>query len=164
MRLAIKFIKDNLKGELVGAEIGVNKGYHAKEIYDALNLKMLYLIDPWNNFMDMDSKEIIGEAHFLLAKETLKDCNNIQFIRATSLVAATQFSREFDFIYIDGAHNYEAVATDILHWFPKVKKGGVLAGHDYHITIPGVVRAVDEFGERNNLKVFNLGEDWWFWK
>jgi hypothetical protein len=50
-----------------------------------------------------------------------------------------------DFIYIDGDHTYEAVAADIAGWWPKLKVGGILAGHDYNDQTPGTVQAVDEF-------------------
>jgi hypothetical protein len=56
-----------------------------------------------------------------------------------------------DFVFIDADHSYEAVSRDIDAWKPKVKRGGILAGHDY---IPwtnptfGVIKAVNERFER----------------
>jgi predicted O-methyltransferase YrrM len=50
-----------------------------------------------------------------------------------------------DFLFIDGSHDRESVTRDLALWTPKVKKGGVLCGHDYHETWPSVVEAVDEF-------------------
>ena len=50
----------------------------------------------------------------------------------------------FDFIYIDGAHDYESVKKDIELYAPKLKTFGILAGHDYEHTWPGVIKAVDE--------------------
>lgn len=44
--------------------------------------------------------------------------------------------------FIDGNHEYQKVKEDILAWLPKVKDGGILAGHDY--TWPDVIKAVDE--------------------
>jgi predicted O-methyltransferase YrrM len=49
-----------------------------------------------------------------------------------------------DAVFIDADHSYEAVKLDIQNWMPKVRKGGILAGHDYTYSWPGVVRAVDE--------------------
>ena len=36
-----------------------------------------------------------------------------------------------DFVYIDGHHGFKYVAEDIWEWHKKVKKGGIVAGHDY---------------------------------
>lgn len=163
MRPAIQFIKENLKGELRGAEIGVDKGYHAKEIQETLNPKILFLIDPWNNYMDMDSKEIIGEAHYQLTLSLFKGATNIGIMRNTSFEAVQAFpDKDLDFVYIDGEHTYEAVISDIVRWYPKVKKGGVLAGHDYHETVPGVVRAVNEFCTKQKINFMQIEQDWWF--
>lgn len=37
----------------------------------------------------------------------------------------------FDFIYIDGDHSYKGAKGDLINFFPKVRVGGVIAGHDY---------------------------------
>ena len=53
-------------------------------------------------------------------------------IRATSEVVADMFEREsLDFVYIDANHSYDYVKEDIELWYPKVKSGGYLLGHDY---------------------------------
>lgn len=52
----------------------------------------------------------------------------------------------FDVIFIDAMHTYEDVLADIKRWWPRVRPGGVLAGHDYaHDHFPGVKQAFDEF-------------------
>ena len=51
-------------------------------------------------------------------------------------------------IFLDADHSYEAVRLDIETWLPKVKKNGILAGHDYiNLLHPGVKRAVDDIFE-----------------
>lgn len=61
----------------------------------------------------------------------------------------------FDFIYIDADHTYEAVKSDLESWYPKLKKGGIMSGHDYvevTTSVPfGVVQAVNEFLKKNNI-------------
>ena len=59
-----------------------------------------------------------------------------------------------DVMFIDMNHNYEFVRDDIAHWLPKVKSGGIIGGHDYSQSFPGVIQAVDEaFG--NEVTVMN---------
>lgn len=62
-------------------------------------------------------------------------------------VASLYPDESLDFVFLDATHSYECVSRDIDAWRPKVKKNGLLAGHDYvHWTNPefGVVRAVNE--------------------
>lgn len=61
--------------------------------------------------------------------------------------AATFPPNSLDAVFIDADHTYEAVKADIAAWLPKVKKGGILAGHDfkhYPQMNFGVMRAVQE--------------------
>ncbi|NQY01135.1 MAG: class I SAM-dependent methyltransferase [Flavobacteriaceae bacterium] len=67
-------------------------------------------------------------------------------IRTTSLKATTQHTDEsLDFVFIDASHQYEDVINHLRTWYPKVKKGGYIGGHDFIIVHLGVFRAVKEF-------------------
>jgi predicted O-methyltransferase YrrM len=58
--------------------------------------------------------------------------------RRLSVAAAEDFADDsLDFVFIDATHTYDAVSRDLSAWWPKVKAGGLLAGHDY-IHFPGV--------------------------
>lgn len=63
--------------------------------------------------------------------------------------AARYEDASLDWVYIDADHHYEAVKRDILAWLPKVRKGGIIAGHDY-AAYPtfGVIEAVTEIFPR----------------
>lgn len=55
-------------------------------------------------------------------------------MRMPSMEAVQKFENEsLDFVFIDGSHEYEDIKDDIISWLPKVKRGGVLAGHDYYL-------------------------------
>jgi hypothetical protein len=53
-------------------------------------------------------------------------------VRKKSMDAVKDFEDEsLDFVYIDGHHGFKFVTEDIWEWSKKVKKGGVISGHDY---------------------------------
>jgi len=156
MRPMIKYIKNNLKQEDYKAiEIGSHRGENAYNILRNLNMHKLYFVDPYG-----DAK------HYRKALSVLRPWKDIiEFVKKKSDEAVDNFANEeFDFIYIDGDHSYEAVKKDIELYYPKVMKGGVLGGHDFCGSCPGVCRAVIEFCDKNNIKFQSWDKDWWFIK
>jgi len=86
-------------------------------------------------------------------KENIKVYDGIvSSLVGRSLFFAKYFEpRTLDIVFIDGDHEYEGVSNDIEAWLPKVKNGGIIAGHDYDTPFPGVMKAVDEaFGTKIN--------------
>merc|ERR1711937_1025669 len=77
--------------------------------------------------------------------------------------AAWIASDSLDLVFIDGDHSYDGIREDFGVWRPKLRIGGILAGHDYSLWFPGVVRAVHEFALSTATRL-NLGPDhmWWF--
>ena len=74
--------------------------------------------------------------------------------------AAKEFRNQFlDFVFIDASHDYDSVLEDIKIWAPKVRKGGLISGHD--INDPEVKKAVDEV-----FKNYKIGPDniWYLYK
>lgn len=80
-------------------------------------------------------------------------------------IACSGYGGTLDFAFIDADHSYEACKEDLELWAPKVRAGGIVAGHDYGAIWPGVVEAVHEYVANNGLKL-HLGTDslWWFQK
>lgn len=52
--------------------------------------------------------------------------------------------KSIDFCFIDANHTYDFVRRDIAAYLPKMKPGGIIAGHDYNLCHPGVMQAVNE--------------------
>ena len=105
----------------------------------------IHAIDPW---LGWDKGQPVS--HFERFLKNLLDsglCDIITPLRLTSARASLLFAdQSVDFCFIDGDHSYNAVCEDLRCWFPKIRPGGLLAGHDY--TGPDsfdVKRAVDEF-------------------
>lgn len=65
-----------------------------------------------------------------------------------------------DAIYIDGAHEKESVARDLRAYFPLLRHGGVMFGDDYSCHWEGVVEAVNEFAEEEDLRMEIAGVVW----
>lgn len=154
----------NLRGE--GAEIGVQRATFSRHLLEHWGGARLYSIDPWRQFDDPDyidkanTTDNIHESHFQLAANRVApfgDRSNL--IRKPSAEAAPDFADEsLDFVYIDAQHHYEAVMEDLELWYPKVKPGGIISGHDYldgevNGDLFGVKRAVDEFASTHGLTI-----------
>ena len=74
----------------------------------------------------------------------------LKAVKMASEQAYTIFPDEyFDMVFIDAIHTFEHLHADIGYWLPKVRKGGIIGGHDYeHRRFPGVKEAVHKwFGE-----------------
>lgn len=118
-------------GFKVGAEIGVYKGDFTRLFCEA-GFKM-YAIDPWLAYPEyywLKADQVQMEKEYERAKVKLApfDCT---IIRKTSMEAVKDFKEELDFIYIDGNHDFKHATEDIWEWSKKVRKGGVVSGHDY---------------------------------
>jgi hypothetical protein len=90
-------------------------------------------------------------------------CENVKLIKGFSVEVAAEFPDEFfDFVYIDADHTYAAVRADILAWWPKVRSGGVLGGHDFVSFTSkagarcGVIPAVREMLKRGKFQEITL--------
>jgi predicted O-methyltransferase YrrM len=118
-----------------GAEVGVWEGTNAKRICQAIpNLEKLYLVDPYSRYglNRRNFSEDKNERVFNKAQRKTRNYN-VEFIRDLSENAVRQIPDEsLDFVYIDGNHKYDFTMLDILLWSRKVKKGGIVSGHDYY--------------------------------
>jgi hypothetical protein len=120
----------------VGAEIGTFKGQFSKHLLENWHGK-LFMIDVWRGLGD---EYIDSSNHNFFENGVYGECmKNIQghedraiMIRASSEIASKIFNNHsLDFVYIDANHAYEFVKQDIELWYPKVKPGGWIMGHDY---------------------------------
>jgi predicted O-methyltransferase YrrM len=62
--------------------------------------------------------------------------------------------QSIDVVYIDGCHEYDSVKRNIALYYPKIRSGGFLCGHDYFPNtkvLTGVYRAVNEFLSENQI-------------
>lgn len=126
-----------------------------------------YAVDTWEgseehhenqSFADID---VINNNLYNIFLQNIKPVKNyITPIRKLSIEAAKDFiDHSLAFVYLDASHDYENVKNDINAWCTKIKKGGILAGHDWQHQ--DVVKAVTEFSTHNNLNIFTNAGTWY---
>ena len=166
-RSAIEFIKENSFGKsLIGAEIGVFEGDNAYSIMKTLPMTHLFLIDPYKSYEGYEPAKLHGNKEELKARKKLsKFSEKITFIKEMSSEALEYVPGELDFVYIDGNHEYTYVLDDMRNYYGKLKKGGILAGHDIQNGFiknhDGVASAFVDFVKEKNLKPYIWAPDWW---
>lgn len=130
---------------LVGVEIGTRYGYNAYQMLKHLNIKMLYLIDPYLSDVPGFRDGSYEKARRRLRRYKDKIC----FVQSCSYEVVDSIPNDLDFVYIDGEHSYKAVLMDIELYYPKLNDEGILCGHDFESN--GVSRAVVEFAHDHDI-------------
>ena len=118
---------DNAKFIEAGVWKGKSISYLAVEI---INAKKNITIDAIDNFPINLPGDETAYQEFLNNIEPVKD--KITLIKKDSVEAAKDYEDEsVDFIFFDSEHSQEHATHEIKSWYPKIKKGGFLGGHDY---------------------------------
>lgn len=147
--------------ELLGsaAEVGVYRGAFSKRFLDIWKGNTLHMIDRWNfspgqkgmhgTKADLDHVQGLVKPHW----------GRYTIWQLRSLSAAKMVTDDtLDFVYIDAGHDYENVLADLRAWWPKLRRGGIFAGHDYRHNC-GVPKALEEFCYDNKLTFTVLDEE-----
>jgi len=142
-------IKVRIPDATRGAEIGVHRGKNSADLLAAMPGLRMLLVDPWPH-----------TEHMLATIEAVSPYASRVLIAPTtsSLARNLVADEEMDFVYIDGNHSQGAIQQDIKLWWPTIKPGGWLCGHDYwnpedpaYKKTQGVCVEVDAFCERTGL-------------
>lgn len=159
---------------LVGeaAEIGVLRGENAQALLARWHGRMLHLVDPWrhlpdycdiSNLSDDEFEECLATTHRNLAPFA----ERYRIHRMESANAASTFADDsLDYVYLDANHRFDAVSVDLRLWYPKLRTGGIMAGHDFlDGELPegsfGVASAVREFVRSINVGLRVTSEPAW---
>lgn len=145
-------------------EVGVWKGmsacFMAVEILNSGKQIKFDCVDTWE-YVETSSE--IQEPQFESLFETFKTNiepvkDQINIVKNLSWDAANNYDdNSLEFVFIDAGHDYNSVMKDLNAWYPKVKNGGVIAGHDYHYDV-GVYHAVNEYFQGVNIT--QIGSCW----
>jgi hypothetical protein len=148
------------------AEIGVFEGEFSEIILKTVLPKKLILVDIFEGRMCSADKNG-NNLKYIDLEDAYKDLTQkyintpeVELYKGTSTSFLESLPDYYlDFIYIDGDHSYEGCNIDLTLARTKVKKDGVIAGHDYCDKFIGVMNAVDEFATKFNLKLNLTTED-----
>lgn len=161
---------------VIGAEIGVLEGENAFNLLKAKDNLTLYLVDIWKAWPS-DSRYVRSQDYNALwPEEKWKEIYNkvvsvastfgarAIIIRELSVEAAKRIENNFlDFVFIDAEHGYEACTEDIEAWYPKVKKGGWLCGHDWG-DFWQIDKAVSDWANKHGYEIELDVDNTWFVK
>ncbi len=163
--------EENAQASSVWAEIGVFKGDFSHQIFKTARPSVLHLIDPWKfessetykaswygGTAGVDQTHMDSILQSVQARFQTETASGKVVIHPCDSVAAAQGFADgyFDWVYIDGNHQYEFVMKDLECYLPKVKPGGFIAGDDYGTAgwwQGGVTKAVDEFVGRGGCEL-----------
>ena len=125
--------------ENIGIELGVAEGTYAKRIVKSAKFSRFYGVDVYGD--THDTAEYCRALRYIGFENPAYCLLRMDFNSALELFEDSYF----DFIYVDGfAHTGEEGGKTLIDWYKKLKKGGILAGDDYHEDWPLVKWAVND--------------------
>ena len=124
--------------DVTGIEIGTGRGegsYHLLETCHGI--KKIYTIDAYREYVDWNgivSQSGLDTQKDLAQKNFDRWGDRVEAIHISSSEAASRFANESQhFLYIDGDHSANSVYADLMNYYPKVRKNGIVAGSSYGI-------------------------------
>jgi predicted O-methyltransferase YrrM len=164
----------NRLGYKVGCEVGIEKGKNAQQMFESISGLKLYGVDPYKQHPQCSYVYVAEARHW--DQKYLNECmsqvmnrmknKDFELIKEFSEDAARGFpDGSLDFVYIDGDHSYDMVMLDIILWGRKVRKGGIISGHDYYYEKDTkgrrakVTQAINDYTKTHNIKFFVTNED-----
>lgn len=151
-----RFIKDTLGEGCVGVEIGIWDGGNASVAIPYIKPKKYYMVDPYREWDGCKFKQCEFDSVYSKMFSKFSTIPEAVILKTTSLEASKIIENDLDFVYIDGAHDYENKILDLKIWYNKIRKGGIICGDDY--LIPSVIKAVDDFAAEMSIK-FEISKD-----
>lgn len=140
-------LSNNSKIVEVGSWKGKSTAFLGVEIINSGKNIELHAVDTWEGSGEHSNDPYVrtNTLYPLFLANIGPVSSVVKIVRKKSTEAAKDYEDEsLDIVFIDACHEYECVSEDIAAWLPKVKIGGILAGHDFTASFPGVIKAVQE--------------------
>lgn len=134
-----------------GVEVGTKYGAYAIKLCEANPAMHLTCVDPYFAYggLNQEKQDVI----YAKAVENLKPYN-VTLLRKTGLAALNDFEDEsLDFVFIDGAHDFDNVCVDLIFWAYKVRVGGIISLHDWMAGHgAGVMQAINAYTHCHGIR------------
>lgn len=165
-----------------GVEVGVYRGDFSQILLSQWQGKHWYMVDRW----DLSEDFLIRhgginwemEEAYQAAQQTAAGDSRATIVKMTQEMPEATLPTSVDAVYLDLGHDTASVLQDVRNWWPKIRPGGILAGHDYvdqwywtnrinHGVLFGVKSAVDHFAADQQRIVSTTNEQfptWWIRK
>lgn len=119
-------------------EVGVQCGDYAKSILEVIpSIEKIYLVDLWQHQENYyDFANVSDNTHQENMEKTIANTKpwekKIVLLKGYSTQMAKHIlDNSLDWVYIDARHDYKGCYEDIEAFWPKIKAGGIMSGHDY---------------------------------
>ncbi len=155
-----------------GVEIGILFGEFSAHLLEYWP-GTLYMVDPWvqqpsEAYCDGCNSVVMERAYQKTLAAVAPYGERAQIRRTFSLDAADKFADgSLDYVYLDGNHRADVVAAELRAFWPKLRPGALLAGHDFYNRHDdwhdcGVQQAVEEFCAERELGFYTTPcTSWW---
>lgn len=132
-----------------GAEVGVFDGSFSHQITNIMQPGEFHMVDLFagpcfsgdengRNIRLVDLSPLPGRLRFQFPQAQIHQMDSTAWLTASA-------GMDLDWIYLDTSHEYEQTLSELRAASHVIRKGGVIAGHDFSSAFPGVVQAVQEF-------------------
>ena len=124
------------RGYSLAVEVGVHRGEFSEVILSRWP-GILYMVDRWKHVDGYEDIANVSDSDHVACMEAAKKVcarhadRGICFMASSLGAASCTKDGWFDAVYIDADHSKAGVLADLQAWVPKVRSGGVIAGHDY---------------------------------
>lgn len=153
----------NELGIHVAIELGTDIGAYAAEFMANFNGELI-CIDSYKSYEEWMPNNRLAD--IIMAANALAPYHpRARIIIDDSVAVADRLplwiTHRLGFVYVDATHEYDPVTHELNTWWPLIKNGGVLAGHDYSTEHHSeVVRAVNDFAKRHDRTVYTVTGDY----
>ena len=164
--LADEINRKEIKGSI--AELGVYRGYIAKELNILFKDRKLYLFDTFEGFDDRDlfyenkleksriKKDDFKDTNIEAVKEILPFKDKVVFCKGYFPETADKIEDKYALVSLD-TDLYLSTLNGLKYFYPRLSIGGSIIVHDYNSQqFPNVKKAVDDFYKTVDINVIPI--------